>query len=141
MVGALWAALCIQVAAVVVASFFTVAVKADSNLLLEAKGSAFYSSHAADNSFFINELVEDTYVLMAAADRARGIVDIGIVARTTGWVGFGIAEFTSGSMLGADVVTGGVDPGNHMYLMATSSITPIRGWTLGSQSLRMQLRR
>mmetsp|Transcript_17059 Transcript_17059/g.22328 ORF Transcript_17059/g.22328 Transcript_17059/m.22328 type:complete len:615 (-) Transcript_17059:1887-3731(-) len=51
----------------------------------------------------------EIYYLSYTVDKVEKVLVIKVVAKTTGWIGFGFGEPTSGSMIGADIVTASVD--------------------------------
>lgn len=66
------------------------------------------------------------YVIYWAVD--QGYVYIGLEVNTLGWVGFGIAEPTSGSMAGSDIVTAYVEKDGTVVIddmYATSKTAPL----------------
>lgn len=57
--------------------------------------------------------VHDNYTLHWRVENSK--LHVALVVNTTGWIGFGIAESSSGSMPGADVVVCWIDAnGTHM---------------------------
>jgi len=66
--------------------------------------AAFDASHYTGNK----EIIPGSYFLYWRIDTTESMAYIAVKAHTLGWVGFGIAEHSSGSMPGADIFTGSV---------------------------------
>jgi hypothetical protein len=56
-----------------------------------------------------SKLLTHFFRLHWSVDESNDVIYLGLEANTTGWVGFGISESTSGSMPGSDVLMVSVD--------------------------------
>jgi hypothetical protein len=66
-------------------------------------------------SYTDSQALSDTFTLHWRVDTTYGYLYLAMEANTTGWLGFGIGEPTSGSMPGADMVIGWLaDDGGHV---------------------------
>ncbi len=77
------------------------------------------------------------YTLYWTADVNNDVLYLAVEAETTGWVGFGLGEPTSGSMPGADILVAWVDSNNQAHVSdryALDFSTPLedgcQDWTL-----------
>jgi len=66
-------------------------------------------------SYATSQALSDSFTLYWRVDTTHGYLYIAMEAKTMGWLGFGIAEPTSGSMPGSDMVIGWLaDNGGHV---------------------------
>jgi len=83
-------------------------------------------------------LIPDQYNLYWRINNSTGMIYLALEVKTLGWVGFGLGESTSGSMPGADIVSGMVSNGvaqiqdRHAVAKEYPNIDDCQNWILVS---------